>query len=64
MDELKELVGEIEDTINEFLSNAKKEVAPKAAWTRARKATLKLQKQLKQFRTLSVQVAKEMKKEK
>lgn len=62
--ELKVLVGEIEDTINSFLADAKKEVAPKSAWQRARKTTILLQKQFKQFRSLSVQVAKGMKKEK
>ena len=64
MEELKALVGEIEDNINSFLADAKKEVAPKSAWQRARKTTILLQKQFKQFRSLSVQVAKGMKKEK
>ena len=64
MEELKILVSEIEETVNGFLADAKKEVAPKSAWTRARKTSLVLQKQLKQFRSLSVQVAKTLKKEK
>jgi hypothetical protein len=64
MDELTALVGEIEDNINSFLADAKKQVAPKSAWQRARKTTITLQKQFKEFRSLSVQVAKSMKKEK
>jgi hypothetical protein len=64
MEELKALVDEIEDNINSFLADAKKEIAPKSAWLRARRTTITLQKQFKQFRNLSVQVAKELKKEK
>ena len=64
MEELKSLVGEIEDNINSFLADAKREVAPKSAWQRARKTTIVLQRQFKKFRSLSVQVAKAMKKEK
>jgi hypothetical protein len=64
MDELTALVGEIEDNINSFLADAKKQIAPKSAWQRARKTTITLQKQFKEFRSLSVQVAKLMKKEK
>ncbi|MFA5031331.1 MAG: hypothetical protein WC495_07150 [Patescibacteria group bacterium] len=64
MEELKMLVGEIEMQVNSFLADAKKEVAPKSAWLRARRTTITLQKQFKQFRNLSVQVAKELKKEK
>ena len=62
--ELKALVGMIEDGVNSFLADAKKEVAPKSAWARARKQTIILQKQFKDYRSLSVQVAKGMKKEK
>jgi len=64
LEELKVLVAEIEENVNQFLANAKKEVAPKSAWQRSRKLTLILQKQFKQFRSLSVQIAKTMKKEK
>jgi hypothetical protein len=64
MEELKQLIGEMEENINSFLADAKKEVAPRAAWQRARKTTIVLQRQFKQFRSLSVQVAKTMKKEK
>jgi len=64
LEELKVLVAEIEENVNQFLANAKKEVAPKSAWQRSRKLTLTLQKQFKQFRSLSVQIAKTMKKEK
>jgi len=64
MEELKQLIGEMEENINSFLADAKKEVAPKSAWQRARKTTIVLQRQFKQFRSLSVQVAKTMKKEK
>jgi hypothetical protein len=64
MENLRILVAEIEENINEFLANAKKEVAPKSAWQRARKTTLVLQKQFKEFRSLTVQLAKTMKKEK
>ncbi len=64
MDELKALVGLIEDGINSFLADAKKEVAPKSAWARARKQTITLQRQFKEYRSLSVQVSKGMKKEK
>lgn len=64
MEELKLLVAEIEDQINSFLADAKKTVAPKSAWQRARRTTITLQKQFKQFRSLSVQVSKGMKKEK
>lgn len=64
MEELKLLVAEIEESINSFLADAKKQVAPKSAWQRARKTTITLQKQFKEFRSLSVQVAKSMKKEK
>jgi len=64
LDELKALVAEIEEQVNSFLADAKKEVAPKSAWQRARKTTITLQKQFKEFRSLSVQVAKGMKKEK
>lgn len=64
MENLRILVAEIEENINEFLANAKKETAPKSAWQRARKSTLVLQKQFKEFRSLTVQLAKTMKKEK
>jgi hypothetical protein len=64
MEELIALVAEMEDNINSFLADAKKEIAPKSAWQRARKMTILLQKQFKQFRSLSVEVSKTMKKEK
>jgi hypothetical protein len=64
MDELKDLISMMEDHINDFLSNAKKEVAPKSAWARARKLSLVLQKEFKQFRSLSVAAAKTMKEKK
>jgi len=64
LEELKILIADIEDGMNDFLSNAKKETAPRSAWQRARKMTIILQKQFKQFRSSSVQVAKGMKKEK
>ncbi len=64
MDDLKILISEIENNVNSFLADAKKEVAPMAAWQRARKVTIVLQRQFKEFRSLSVQVAKGMKKEK
>lgn len=64
LEELRILVSEIESNVNSFLADAKKEVAPKSAWQRSRKTTIVLQRQFKQFRSLSVQVAKTMKKEK
>jgi hypothetical protein len=64
MDELRVLVGMIEDRINSFLADAKKEVAPASAWQRARQMTIVLQQDFKKFRSLSVQVAKEIKKSK
>lgn len=62
MEELQVLIAEIEENINAFLADAKKKVAPKSAWQRARKTTLLLQRQFKQFRSLSVEVSKSMKK--
>ena len=64
LEELKVLVAEIEDRINSFMANARKEVAPKSSWQRARKETILLQKQFKRYRNLSVEVSKTMKKEK
>jgi ElaB/YqjD/DUF883 family membrane-anchored ribosome-binding protein len=61
MEDLKMLVAEIEELVNSFMADAKKEVAPASAWQRARKTTITLQKLFKQFRSLSVAVAKELK---
>lgn len=61
MEELRMLVAEIENNINQFLADAKKEVAPASAWQRARKMTIVLQRQFKHFRSMSVAVAKEIK---
>ena len=60
-EELKNLVAEIEDNVNQFISDAKKTVAPRAAWQRARKMTILLQKKFKKFRSLSVEVSKTIK---
>jgi hypothetical protein len=64
LDSLKDLVMSIEDNINAFISDAKKTVAPKAAWQRARKNSILLQKQFKSFRNLSVAAAKILKENK
>ena len=64
LEELTVLVAEIEDNVNSFLADAKKTVAPASGWQRARKMTILLQKQFKQFRSLSVTVAKQIKKSK
>lgn len=62
-EELKSLTATMEDNINAFISDAKKTVAPIAAWQRARKMSLLLQRQFKHFRSLSVAAAKVIKKE-
>ena len=57
---MKELVNQIKEQIDVFMANADLQVEKnnKAAGTRARKAALELSKLLKDFRKVSVEVAK------
>ena len=57
---MKELVEKINAAIGEFSTNANAQVenGNKAAGTRARKASLELEKLLKEFRKVSVEAAK------
>lgn len=57
---MKELVDKINVAIGEFSTNANAQVenGNKAAGTRARKASLELEKLLKEFRKASVEAAK------
>ncbi|GGK00669.1 MULTISPECIES: histone H1 [Parabacteroides] len=57
---MKELVERINVAIGEFSTNANLQVenGNKAAGTRARKASLELEKLLKEFRKVSVEAAK------
>ena len=56
---MKELVAKINATWAVFAENAEKNVAGnKAAGTRARKASLELEKLLKEFRKASVEAVK------
>lgn len=64
MEEIMNLVGIIEGNVNDFLADAKKTIAPKLAWQRARQMTIILQKQFKEYRKLSVEIAKTIKREK
>ena len=57
---MKELVEKINVAIEEFSTNAKAQVenGNKAAGTRARKASLELEKLLKEFRKASLEASK------
>lgn len=57
---MKELVDKINVAIREFSTNANAQVenGNKAAGTRARKASLELEKLLKEFRKASIEAAK------
>ena len=57
---MKELVDKINVAIGEFSTNANAQVenGNKAAGTRARKASLELEKLLKEFRKPSIEAAK------
>ncbi len=57
---MKELVDKINVAIGEFSTNANAQVenGNKAAGTRARKASLELEKLLKEFRKASIEAAK------
>ena len=57
---MKELVDKINGAIGEFSTNANAQVenGNKAAGTRARKASLELEKLLKEFRKASIEAAK------
>ncbi len=57
---MKELITKIDEQIAAFTENAKKqaEEGNKAAGTRARKASLELEKLLKAFRKASIEEAK------
>lgn len=57
---MKELVATIEEKIAAFSENAKSqaETGNKAAGARARKASLELEKLLKEFRKVSIEAAK------
>lgn len=59
MEELKNIVAEINNKTAEFQNNAALNLkGNKAAGTRARKATLELEKLFKQYRKLSVEASK------
>ncbi len=57
---MKELLAQINETIEVFVqnSNAQAEKNNKAAGTRARKASLELEKMMKSFRKLSIEDSK------
>lgn len=57
---MKELVDKINVEIENFSKNAKAQVenGNKAAGTRARKASLELEKMLKEFRKVSIEASK------
>lgn len=57
---MKELVEKIDAAIKEFSTNATAQVESgnKAAGTRARKASLELEKLLKEFRKVSIETSK------
>jgi len=57
---MKNLVKQIEDSFNAYMedANAQIEKGNKAAGTRARKASLELEKMLKDFRKKSLEAAK------
>ncbi|WP_455638832.1 histone H1 [Parabacteroides sp.] len=57
---MKELVDKISASIEDFSSNAKAQVenGNKAAGVRARKASLELEKLLKEFRKASIEASK------
>lgn len=57
---MKELVGKIAATMAEFQKDATAQVESgnKAAGTRARKASLEIEKALKEFRKVSVEATK------
>lgn len=56
---MNELVSKIKEQIAVFTENADAQLAGnKAAGTRARKATLELEKMMKEFRKISVEASK------
>jgi len=57
---MEELVNKIKEQVNIFIENADSQVANgnKAAGTRARKASLELDKMLKEFRKVSIEAGK------
>jgi hypothetical protein len=57
---MKNLVKTIEETVSSFLedANAQIEKGNKAAGARARKASLEIEKQLKEFRKKSLEASK------
>ena len=57
---MEKLVNEIESVYGAFLTDATAQLAKgnKAAGTRARKASLELEKMLKEFRKVSLEAAK------
>lgn len=57
---MKELVEKIDAAVKEFSTNATAQVESgnKAAGTRARKASLELEKLLKEFRKVSIEASK------
>jgi len=57
---MENLVKEFESVYNTFLEDAKAQMVKgnKAAGTRARKASLEMEKMLKEFRKLSLEAAK------
>ncbi|GAT62158.1 histone H1 [Paludibacter jiangxiensis] len=57
---MEELVNKIKEQVNIFVENADSQVANgnKAAGTRARKASLELDKMLKEFRKVSIEAGK------
>ncbi|MDP4202925.1 MAG: histone H1 [Bacteroidota bacterium] len=57
---MEELVNKIKEQVNIFIENADNQVTNgnKAAGTRARKASLELDKMLKEFRKVSIEAGK------
>jgi signal transduction histidine kinase len=57
---MEELVNKIKEQVNIFIENADNQVenGNKAAGTRARKASLELDKMLKEFRKVSIEAGK------
>ena len=57
---MKNLVNQIEESFNAFFSDANSQIEKgnKAAGTRARKASLEIEKKLKEFRKKSLEAAK------
>ena len=57
---MENLVKQIEESFSTFLADANSQIAKgnKAAGTRARKASLEMEKMLKEFRKLSLEASK------